>query len=124
VLLGQTGTGQPSGAVDWPLEAIAICVVGGIALTGGVGRIGDVFASTLLLGVIADGLNQLGVGPYWQPAVTGVVILGAVILDQYNRRRARSRPAPQSSLTATDSTVVPAVEREGASPLKNSPASQ
>ena len=81
---------RPSG---WPLDAIAICVVGGVALTGGVGRILDVFAATLLLGVIGNGLNQLGVSAYWQPAVTGVVILGAVILDQYNRRR-RSAPRP------------------------------
>jgi ribose/xylose/arabinose/galactoside ABC-type transport system permease subunit len=124
MLLGQVGTAQPSAAGDWPLQAIAICVVGGIALTGGVGRIEDVLAATLLLGVVADGIDQLGIDSYWKPAVSGLVILVAVILDQYNRRRARSRPAQQTSLPATDSNVVPAVEREGASPLRNSPASQ
>ncbi|MBT2502265.1 ABC transporter permease [Curtobacterium sp. ISL-83] len=105
LLLGQTNVGQPSAAGDWPLQAIAICVVGGVALTGGIGRIEDVLAATLILGVIANGLNQLSVSPYWQPAVTGVVILAAVTLDQVNRRRrrvtARLVPAARSGATAT-----------------------
>ena len=96
LLLGQTDVGQPSAATAWPLEAIAICVVGGVALTGGVGRVVDVVAATLLLGVIANGLNQIGVSPYWQPAVTGFVVLGAVVLDQYNRSR-RTAPKPAAT---------------------------
>lgn len=111
LLLGQTDVGQPSAAATWPLQAIAICVVGGVALTGGVGRVLDVFAATLLLGVIGNGLNQLGVSAYWQPAVTGVVILGAVILDQYNRRQ-RSARKP----SADDGRPVPHQSEEVASP--------
>ena len=98
LLLGQTDVGQPSAASAWPLEAIAICVVGGVALTGGVGRIVDVLAATLLLGVIANGLNQISVSPYWQPAVTGLVILGAVVLDQVNRRRRSTPKQPASEI--------------------------
>jgi ribose transport system permease protein len=104
LLLGQTTIGQPSAAADWPLRAIAICVVAGIALTGGIGRAPDVLAATLLLGVIGNGLNQLGVSPYWQPTVTGIVILVAVSLDQYNRLRGLS-----SSSGGSPSTVAPAV---------------
>jgi ribose transport system permease protein len=101
LLLGQTSIGQPSAAADWPLEAIAICVVAGIALTGGIGRAPDVLAATLVLGVIADGLNELNVSPYWQPTVTGLVILVAVTLDRYNRaRNAASRL--QSAGAGTD----------------------
>src|SRR5580692_4162474 len=98
VLLGQTTIGQPSAAADWPLQAIAICVVAGIALTGGTGRAPDVLAATLLLGVIANGLNQLSVSPYWQPTVTGLVILVAVTLNRYNRvRSSGSRPPAAAS---------------------------
>ena len=104
LLLGQTDVGQPSAATSWPLEAIAICVVGGVALTGGVGRIVDVLAATLLLGVIGNGLNQVGVSPYWQPAVTGLVILGAVILDQLNRSRRSSRRSPEKKKLVGDVT--------------------
>src|SRR5580704_10997308 len=104
LLLGQTSIGQPSAAADWPLEAIAICVVAGIALTGGIGRAPDVLAATLVLGVIADGLNELNVSPYWQPTVTGLVILVAVTLDRYNRaRNAASRR--QAAGAATDNTA-------------------
>lgn len=86
VLLGQTTIGQPNSATAWPLEAIAICIVGGAALAGGQGRVRDVLVATLLLGMVANGLNQLNVSTYWQPAVTGAVILAAVLLD-----RSRSR---------------------------------
>jgi ribose/xylose/arabinose/galactoside ABC-type transport system permease subunit len=103
LLLGQTDVGQPSAAASWPLDAIAICVVGGVALTGGVGRIIDVLAATLLLGVIANGLNQINLSSYWQPTVTGVVILGAVVLDQLSRRR-RAVPAAASTDAATSSS--------------------
>ena len=102
LLLGQTDVGQPSAAAGWPLQAIAICVVGGVALTGGLGRIADVVAATLLLGVIANGLNQIGVSPYWQPVVTGVVILGAVVLDQVNRRRRSSATAAATAPAPTE----------------------
>jgi ribose/xylose/arabinose/galactoside ABC-type transport system permease subunit len=97
LLTGQTGIGQPSAAADWPLQAIAICVVAGVALTGGVGRAPDVLAATLVLGVIANGLNQLNVSPYWQPTVTGLVILVAVALDRYNRLRRTTAAPPVGS---------------------------
>jgi ribose/xylose/arabinose/galactoside ABC-type transport system permease subunit len=97
VLLGQTTIGQPSAAADWPLQAIAICVVAGIALTGGIGRAPDVLAATLLLGVIANGLNQLSVSPYWQPTVTGLVILVAVTLNRYNRVRSPASRQPAAA---------------------------
>jgi ribose/xylose/arabinose/galactoside ABC-type transport system permease subunit len=86
ILLGQTQIGQPSAAADWPLSAIAICVVGGASLNGGSGSIPGTLLGTLLLGVVANGLNQLNVSPYWQPAVTGAVVLAAVGLAGLNRR--------------------------------------
>lgn len=86
LLFGQTNIGQPTAAADWPLNAIAICIIGGTSLEGGVGRVSDVVAATLLLGVVANGLNQLAVSPYWQPTVTGLIILGAVAFDGISRR--------------------------------------
>ena len=93
LVVGETSVGSPTAGAAYPLDAIAICVVGGVALTGGVGRIEDVLVATLFLGVIANGLNELGVNPSWQPVVTGAVIIVAVVLDQYNRRhKSASRP--------------------------------
>lgn len=91
MLLGQTGIGQPASAGDWPLAAIAAVVVGGVPLSGGVGTVGGAVLGTLLLGIVANGLNLIGISPYWQPAVTGAVILVAVGIDSYQRRRRELR---------------------------------
>jgi len=123
LLTGQTGIGQPSAAADWPLEAIAICVVAGVALTGGVGRAPDVLAATLVLGVIANGLNQLNVSPYWQPTVTGLVILVAVALDRYNRlRRTTAAPTPVPDAPAPAPAVQPAAPAPAADATARRPA--
>jgi ribose/xylose/arabinose/galactoside ABC-type transport system permease subunit len=90
VLLGQTNIGQPATAEAWPLAAIAAVVVGGVPLTGGVGGVGAALLGTLLLGVVANALNLFSVSPFWQPAITGLVILVAVGLDSYQRKRAGS----------------------------------
>ena len=87
VLLGQVNIGQPAMQAAWPLAAIAACVVGGTSLFGGVGTVPGVVVGTLLLGVVANALNLFGVSPYWQPAVTGVIILAAVGIDAHQRKR-------------------------------------
>jgi ribose/xylose/arabinose/galactoside ABC-type transport system permease subunit len=87
ILLGQSGIGQPSAATDWPLTAIAICVIGGVPLSGGEGRLHGTIAAALLLGVVTDGLNLLNVSAYIQPTVTGAVILIAVAVDRLSRSR-------------------------------------
>lgn len=87
VLLGQVNIGQPAMQAAWPLAAIAACVVGGTSLFGGVGTVPGVVVGTLLLGVVANALNLFGVSPYWQPAVTGVIILAAVGIDALQRKR-------------------------------------
>lgn len=91
ILLGQTGIGQPNSATTWPLSAIAAVVVGGVPLSGGVGRVGSAVLGTLLLGVVANALNLNGVSAYWQPVVSGVVILVAVGIDSYQRKRRQLR---------------------------------
>lgn len=87
ILLGQTNIGQPAGATTWPLTAIAAVVVGGTPLSGGVGSVWSAVIGTLLLGTVGNALNLIGVSAYWQPAVTGLVILGAVGIDSYGRKR-------------------------------------
>lgn len=87
VLLGQTNIGQPAAATTWPLTAIAAVVVGGTPLSGGIGSVWGAVLGTLLLGTVGNALNLIGVSPYWQPAVTGLVILAAVGIDSYGRKK-------------------------------------
>lgn len=91
VMLGQTLIGHPTAAETWPLTAIAAVVVGGVPLSGGVGGVGAAVLGTLLLGVLANSLNLLGVSQFWQPVVTGAVILLAVGLESYQRKQRANR---------------------------------
>ncbi len=90
ILLGQTSIGQPSAATGWPLSAIAAVAIAGVPMTGGSGGVGNVVVGTLLLGVLSNALNQFGVSPYWQPAITGAVIIAAVSIDTIQRHRQSS----------------------------------
>jgi ribose/xylose/arabinose/galactoside ABC-type transport system permease subunit len=115
LLLGESGIGQPASAEDWPLTAIAICVIAGVSLQGGEGRVQDTIAACLLLGVVDNGLNLLNVSPYVQPAVTGAVILIAVSGDQISRRRsaAAKRTGAQAKVSLDGSgQQLPAPDKQ------------
>lgn len=86
VLLGQTNIGQPAGAEQWPLTVIAIVVVGGTPLSGGTGGIMSVILGMLILGMVGNALNLYNASPYWQPAITGVILLTSVGLERYTAR--------------------------------------
>lgn len=108
LLLGESGIGQPASATDYPLTAIAICVIAGVSLQGGEGRVQDTIAAALLLGVVDNGLNLLNVSPYVQPTVTGAVILIAVAGDQISRRRGVS--GKRAGTERSQSVVSPGQE--------------
>ncbi len=76
----QTGTG------DELLESIAAVVVGGTSLTGGRGSIVGTFFGALLIGVLYNAMNLLGVDSYLQKVLLGAVILAAVVLDELRKR--------------------------------------
>ena len=65
----------------YELDAIAACVVGGVSTTGGVGTVPGVIAGVLIFGVINYGLTFIGVNPYWQLIVKGLIIVAAVAFD-------------------------------------------
>ena len=65
----------------YELDAIASCIVGGCSIAGGVGTVGGVFAGVIIFNVISYGLTFIGISPYWQNVVKGLIIIGAVALD-------------------------------------------
>ena len=79
---------QPSAGLGYELDTIAAVVIGGASLSGGVGSIGGTAVGVLIIGVLRNGLNLLGVSPFIQQVVIGVVIALAVDADTW-RRRAR-----------------------------------
>ena len=73
--------GQPTAAESYEMDAITACVVGGVSMSGGVGKPWGVVVGTLLITVIANGLDILGVSSHWQKIVKGVIIVAAVLMD-------------------------------------------
>ncbi len=87
-LASRLGAGVPDAGMQYELDVIAACVVGGTSLTGGVGTIGGTLWGTAFIGVLTNGLNLANVDPYVQKIALGVVILLAVTGDKFGRRRA------------------------------------
>jgi ribose/xylose/arabinose/galactoside ABC-type transport system permease subunit len=73
------------------LQSIAAVVVGGTNLFGGDGGVGGTMIGILIIGVLANGLNILGVAEFWQEVVNGLIIVLVVALDQWRRRVAAKR---------------------------------
>lgn len=65
----------------YELDAIAACVVGGVSTSGGIGTVPGVLAGVLIFGVINYGLTFIGVNPYWQLIIKGLIIVTAVAFD-------------------------------------------
>ncbi len=81
MLLGRLGAANPTLGQGMTLEMVAAAVIGGVALSGGIGSIGGAFAGVLLLSIIADGMNLVNVNPYWVEGVQGAIILVALTLE-------------------------------------------
>ena len=78
---GRAGSTTTATGLNYELDAIAACVVGGVSFTGGVGTIPGVLIGAVLLQVINYGLNFIGVNAYWQFIIRGLIIIVAVSLD-------------------------------------------
>ena len=73
--------GQPSAAEGYEMDAITACVIGGVSMSGGVGKSWGVVVGALLITVISNGLDVLGVSSHWQKVVKGIIIVVAVLID-------------------------------------------
>lgn len=78
-------SGSPIGANNYEMESIAAVIVGGGSLFGGIGTVAGTLIGVVLFGVINSILNLLGISPYWQGTIKGVLILLAVALGQIRR---------------------------------------
>jgi len=83
----RAASGQAGMGMSYELDAIAAAVIGGISLSGGVGRITGTVIGTLILGVMMSGVTCLGVDSYNQNIIEGVIIVAAVVVVQDRNRR-------------------------------------
>ena len=82
ILTSRLNSAQPTAGESYELDAIAAVVLGGTSLNGGKGWIFGTLVGALIIGVLNNGMNLIGVSSFWQQVVKGIVILIAVLMDR------------------------------------------
>lgn len=86
IIASQLQASHPATGETFELNAIAAAVLGGTSMSGGRGRVGGTVIGAFVIGILSDGLVMLGVSSFWQTVIKGVVIIGAVVIDQAQSR--------------------------------------
>ncbi len=90
LLTSQLASGRPEFGSTFTLDAIAVCVLGGLLLGGGKGDLFGVFVAVVLLGSVANGLIMLGLSSYIRFIVTGSILILSIIVNELRYRRVRT----------------------------------
>ncbi len=86
LLTARLETGEANIGMAMPLESIAACVIGGVSLKGGVGRVENAVLGALFIGLIQNGMNLARIESYLQTVVIGILLIIAVSSDQFRQR--------------------------------------
>lgn len=87
ILVAKLNSAQSTAGLDYEMDAIASCVIGGSSLLGGSGSVWGTFIGAIIMIVIRNGLNLLNVSSNLQKLVIGIVILLAVLLDSFRHKK-------------------------------------
>ena len=90
ILASRMTSGQPMTSIGYELIVISACVLGGVSLKGGIGKISFVVAGVLILGTVENAMNLLNISPFAQYVVRGLILLAAVIFDRYKQKAQRT----------------------------------
>lgn len=85
ILMGRVISAQPNAGIGLEMDAIGAVLLGGASLNGGSGTVRGTVIGVLILGLIANGLNLLGVNPLLRDGFKGAIILFAILMDQWGR---------------------------------------
>ncbi|TFC20658.1 multiple monosaccharide ABC transporter permease [Cryobacterium glucosi] len=91
VFTAQLNLANPKAGDGFELDAIAAVFIGGAAVTGGIGTVTGAIIGGFIIGLLNNGMSILGVGTEYQQLIKGLVLLGAVAFDVYNKRRSGGR---------------------------------
>ncbi len=112
IFVGRSVAAGPSDGTGWELDAVASVFIGGAAVSGGIGTVIATMVGGMVMAVLNNGLQLLGVGADRTQVIKGFVLLAAVVFDVYNKQRGRG------SITGR---LFPSRE-EQASPKEGNPA--
>jgi ribose transport system permease protein len=91
IVVSRLTAGEPSQGTGVELDAIAIVVIGGTSLFGGEGGVGGTLIGAAIVAAMNNLLNLIGVSPFSQQIVKGLIILGAVFLERRSAARREGR---------------------------------
>ncbi|MDR2494710.1 MAG: ABC transporter permease [Spirochaetaceae bacterium] len=95
LFMSRVNAGIPNAGVNYEFEALTAAIIGGTSFSGGVGTALGTLAGALIVGILNNIMNLLGVNPYVQQIIKGSIIALAVIMDIWAKNR-RSKPKPLS----------------------------
>ncbi|MCP1103021.1 ribose transport system permease protein [Aequitasia blattaphilus] len=87
ILLSRINSGQPTAGNSYEMDIITACVLGGTSVAGGEGKIRGVLIGVLFMGVLTNGMVLMDIQDYWQRVVKGLVLILAVALDNFSKKR-------------------------------------
>ena len=87
VFAGRLNAATPKAGVNFELDAIASCYIGGASASGGIGTVFGCIVGGLIMGVLNNGMSIMGIGIDYQQLITGLVLLAAVFFDVYNKNK-------------------------------------
>ncbi|MFV0406810.1 MAG: ABC transporter permease [Propioniciclava sp.] len=87
IMTSRLYSAQPNAALGYELDAIAAAVLGGTSLTGGRGTVMGTFIGALIIAVVNNGMNLLGIEYYFQTIVKGLIIIAAVYIDVRSKKQ-------------------------------------
>ncbi|MEU4240077.1 multiple monosaccharide ABC transporter permease [Actinoplanes sp. NPDC026619] len=119
IFVARSGASGPQDGLNWELDAIAAVFIGGAAVSGGIGTISGSIVGGLVMAVLNNGLQLLGVGTDRVQIIKGLVLLLAVALDVYNKSQGRFSVI--GSLTRPfrrDAPATPATSATGDEPAR------
>lgn len=87
ILTSRISAAQPNIGMGYETDAIAACVIGGTSFAGGIATIPGTFIGIIIIGLIYNGMNLIGISSYWQVITKGLLVLGAVMLDMFMSKR-------------------------------------
>jgi ribose/xylose/arabinose/galactoside ABC-type transport system permease subunit len=88
LLVSRTGSANASMASGTEFTAITAAVLGGVAIQGGEGKLWSVVVGTFILGILANGMQIIGLGVYAQYIAKGTILIAAMSFDMYQKSKA------------------------------------
>ena len=87
IFAARLNTATPKAGLGFELDVIAACFIGGASASGGVGKVLGAVIGAFIMGVMNNGMSIMGIGIDWQQVIKGLVLLGAVCIDVYNKNK-------------------------------------